>query len=58
MMGNDEMKGSNKVFKQANKRQRHSNVGSTNSMRLEPNLTPCLEHSVPIRPFVYVYSCG
>lgn len=39
-MGDDELEDSNMVFKQFNKRKRHLNVQSANSMGLEPNITP------------------
>ena len=44
----DELEGSNRVFKQPNKSQRHVNLA--NSMRLEPNFTPCLEDSMSVHP--------
>ena len=48
MIRDDELEGSNRMFKQPNKRQRH--VKLANSMGLEPNFIPCLEGSMSVHP--------
>ena len=58
MMGDDEMKDSNRMFQQPTKRQRHSNVGLANYMGWEPNLAPCSKGSAPVCPNVCTHSCG
>lgn len=54
-MKDDEPKGTNRVFKWPCKRQRHSNVGSTNSMGPHP---PGSEGNMPIRKIVHAHLCG
>lgn len=47
-----------RVFKGSNKRQKHLNVGSTNTIRLKPNLTPILEFRALVRLIIHAHLCG
>lgn len=58
-MEDDEPKGTNRVFKRPCKRQRHLNVGSTNSMGSKSNIasSPGSEGNMPIYTIVHAHLC-
>lgn len=58
MMGDDELKASNRVFQRPSERQRHSNVGLANYLGSEPNLAFCSKGCVHVCPNIHIHSRG